>query len=281
MGDRKFDGIIFADTWQEFNTLRYTGRIIHILCGKGNMGFTFQDTRYNISSGDYVILPNGALASGFSASDGFQGILMSLSETFVTSIAIRSNYGIIGHLSLLRNPVMKLSGRDFRICRFALQYLRMRMEDEKHFFREELLGSLLTAHILDLYDIHARSSKELQVSERVTSLLRNFIGLLYNGEYVRNRDLEFYASRLCITPHYLSEICKKISGKPASYWIDRFTMQEITRLLRQKELSLSEIAERMNFSSVSYFSRYIRKRLGVCPGEYRNSLLINDKAGTC
>ena len=276
MGNTKFDGIIFADTWQEFNTLRYAGRVIHILCRKGNMGFAFQDTHYNISSGDYVILPNAAFASGFSASDDFQGIMMNLSETFVTSIAIRSNYGIIGHLSLLRNPVMKLSGRDFRICEAALQYLRMRMEDEGHFFREELLGSLLTAHILDLYDIHARSSKELQVSERITSLLRNFIELLYNGEYIRNRDLEFYASRLCITPHYLSEICKKVSGKPAFYWIDRFTMQEITRLLRQKELLLTEIAERMNFSSVSYFSRYIRKRLGVCPTEYRDNFLRNN-----
>ena len=278
MGNTKFDGIIFADTWQEFNTLRYAGRVIHILCRNGNMGFTFQNTHYNISSGDYVILPNAAFASGFSASDDFQGIMMNLSETFVTSIAIRSNYGIIGHLSLLRNPVMKLSGRDFRICEAALQYLRMRMEDEGHFFREELLGSLLTAHILDLYDIHARSRKELQVSERITSLLRNFIELLYNGEYIRNRDLEFYASRLCITPHYLSEICKKVSGKPASYWIDRFTMQEITRLLRQKELLLTEIAERMNFSSVSYFSRYIRKRLGVCPTEYRDNFLRNNNA---
>ena len=209
MGDTKFDGIIFADTWQEFSTLQYAGRVIHILCRRGNMGFTFQDTHYNISAGDYVILPNAAFASGFSASDDFQGILMNLSEAFVTSIAIRSNYGIIGHLSLLRNPVMKLSGRDFRICEAALQYLRVRMEDEKHLFREELLGSLLTAHILDLYDIHARNRKDLQVSERVTSLLRGFIELLYNGEYVRNRDLEFYASRLCITPHYLSEICKK------------------------------------------------------------------------
>ena len=278
MGNTKFDGIIFADTWQEFNTLRYAGRVIHILCRNGNMGFTFQNTHYNISSGDYVILPNAAFASGFSASDDFQGIMMNLSETFVTSIAIRSNYGIIGHLSLLRNPVMKLSGRDFRICEAALQYLRMRMEDEGHFFREELLGSLLTAHILDLYDIHARSRKELQVSERITSLLRNFIELLYNGEYIRNRDLEFYASRLCITPHYLSEICKKVSGKPAFYWIDRFTMQEITRLLRQKELLLTEIAERMNFSSVSYFSRYIRKRLGVCPTEYRDNFLRNNNA---
>ena len=273
MCDTKFDGIIFADTLQEFNTLRYAGRVIHILCRKGNMGFTFQDTHYNISSGDYVILPNAAFASGFSASDDFHGILMSLSETFVTSIAIRSNYGIIGHLSLLRNPVMKLSGRDFSICEPALQYLRVRMEDEKHLFREELLGSLLTAHILDLYDIHARSRKEPQVSERITSLLRNFMELLYNGEYIRNRDLEYYASRLCITPHYLSETCKRISGEPASYWIERFTMQEITRLLRQKELPLTEIAERMNFSSVSYFSRYIRKRLGVCPTEYRNNLL--------
>lgn len=269
MDTTKFDGIVFIDAWQEVNSLQYAGRVLHILCREGNLGFNFQDIHYNISAGDYVILPNVSLASGFWASDDFQGILMNLSEAFVTSIAIRSNYGIIGHLSLLRNPVMKLFGRDFRICETSLQYLRMRMEEEKHFFREELLGSLLTAHILDLYDIHARSHKDAPVSERITSLLRNFIELLYNGEYIRNRDLEFYASRLCITPHYLSEICKKISGQPASYWIERFTMQEITRLLRQKELSLTEIAERMNFSSVSYFSRYVQKRINLSPSEYR------------
>ena len=271
MNSTKFDGIVFANTWQDFNTLQYAGRVIHILCRKGNMGFSFQDTHYNISAGDYVILPNAALASYFSASDDFQGIMMNLSEAFVTSIAIRSNYGIVGHLSLLRNPVMKLSPHDFGICETALQYLRVRMEDDGHLFREELLGSLLTAHILDLYDIHARSRNDLQVSERITSLLQRFIELLYNGEYILNRDLEFYASHLCITPHYLSEICKRISGKPASYWIDRFTMQEITRLLRQKSLSLTEIAERMNFSSVSYFSRYVQKRLDMSPSEYRKN----------
>ena len=88
---------------------------------------------------------------------------------------------------------------------------------------------------------------------------------------MRNRDLDFYASRLCITPHYLSEICRKVSGRPATYWIDRFTIQEITRLLRQRELPLTTIAERMNFSSVSYFSRYVQKRIGVPPSEYRNN----------
>lgn len=264
-----FDGIIFADTWQEFEVLRYAGRIIHILCSRGNIGFTFQDTRYNIAAEDYAILPNATLVSDFFASDDFQGILMNISDAFVTSIAIRSNYGIIGHLSLLQNPVMRLSSHDFRICRDALQYLRMRMEGKGHLFREELLGSLLTAHILDLYDIHARSRNNTQVSERITNLLRKFIELLYNGEYTRNRNLDFYASRLCVTPHYLSEICRKVSGKPATYWIDRFTIQEIVRLLRQKELPLTVIAERMNFSSVSYFSRYVQKQTGMSPSEYR------------
>ena len=102
-----FDGIIFADTLQDFNALRHTGRVIHILCSGGNMGFTFQDTRYHIAAGDYVILPNATLGSDFSDSGDFQGIFMSLSDLFITSIAIRSNYGIIGHLSLLQNPVMK------------------------------------------------------------------------------------------------------------------------------------------------------------------------------
>lgn len=273
MANTDFDGIVFVDTWQEFNALRYAGRIVHILCCRGSMGFTFQETHYNVTAGDYVILPNAELGSDFSVSGDFWGILMNLSDAFVTSIAIRSNYGIIGHLSLLQNPVMKLSDRNYRTCEAAMQYLRMRMEEKDHLFREELLGSLLTAHILDLYDIHARSRNNVQVSERITVLLRKFIELLYNGEYIRNRDLDFYASRLCITPHYLSEICKKVSGKPATYWIDRFTIQEITRLLRQKELSLTTIAERMNFSSVSYFSRYVQKRIKVAPSEYRSNII--------
>ena len=100
-----FDGIIFADTLQDFNALRHTGRVIHILCSGGNMGFTFQDTRYHIAAGDYVILPNATLGSDFSDSGtsrhfyepfGFVYYLNSHSQqlrhhrTFVTFCRIRS-----------------------------------------------------------------------------------------------------------------------------------------------------------------------------------------------
>lgn len=264
-----FDGIIFANSLDDMDALRCANRVTHILCEQGSMGFGFQDTRYNVAAADYVILPNAALATGFTASPSFRGIAMSLSASFVASIAMRSNYGVVGHLSLMRNPVMKLSDHDFRVCKEAMENLRNRMTDTDHRFREELLGSLLTAHILDLYDIHTRQNPTVQVSERIATLLQRFIEMLYQGEYIKHRDLDYYASRLCITPHYLSEICRRVSGMPASYWIDRFTTQEIIRLLQQSELTLSGIADRMNFSSVSYFSRYVRSRLGMSPSELR------------
>ena len=264
--------LYFIDSIDNYGITEGADHVIHILCTAGCMSFSFQETHYNIAVGDYVILTDLSLASDFSRSEDFTGIVLCLSESFVSSMALRSNYGIIGHMSLLQNPVMKLSEQDFQKCRTDMLRLRERMEDSGHLFREEMIGHLLMAHILDLYDIHARQNIFRQVPERISFLLRRFIDLLYQGEYIRNRDLSYYASRLCITPHYLSEICKKASGKPATYWITRFTQQEIGRLLCRKELPLAEIASRMNFSSVSYLSRYVRKWAGVYPTEYRNNV---------
>ena len=268
-----WDKILFFKSISDYSFAQYADSVLHILCTGGNMSFSFQDVRYNVVPGDYVILTNPALASDFSESTDFNAIIMSLSETFITSMAIQSNYGIIGHMSLLQNPVMKLSPHDYRICLEDMWKLHERLNETQHLFREEMLGHLLLVHILDLYDIHAKSQAERNISERNGDLLRRFVELLYHKEYIQNRNLAHYASRLCITPHYLTEVCKKVSGKPATYWIDRFTTHEIARLLLQKEIPLKEIADRMNFSSLSYFSRYVQKQMGVSPSEYRNQAI--------
>ena len=101
-----------------------------------------------------------------------------------------------------------------------------------------------------------------------------FINLLKAGDYRNHREVSYYASRLCITPKYLTEVCKKASGFTANYWIDRFTISRITHLLSDKNLTLKEISDNMNFSSLSFFSRYVQRLLKVSPSEYRNGNLI-------
>ena len=73
--------------------------IMHIVLTQGSLSFLHQTTRYNAAPGDYIILPNAALAQDFVASGDFKALLFSLSPSIGNRLAIRSNYGIIGHLS--------------------------------------------------------------------------------------------------------------------------------------------------------------------------------------
>lgn len=87
--------------------------------------------------------------------------------------------------------------------------------------------------------------------------------------YRSHRDIAYYADKLCVTPKYLSETCKSISGSGAAYWINRYTSVEIARLLRDRSLTLTDIAYRFDFSSPAHLSRYIRQNLGISASEIR------------
>ena len=71
--------------------------------------------------------------------------------------------------------------------------IRERLAEDGHWFREEMMGYLLLAHILDLYDIHAKSRTGHNLSERNGDLLRRFIELLYHKEYIKDRSLRLQA----------------------------------------------------------------------------------------
>lgn len=266
------DLILFTDNITGYDFAAYPDNIVHILCLNGSMSFSTRRTRFNVAKGDYVILPTGIVAGNIIQSDDCALITMSFDGALASKCGIRNDYGIIGHLSLLQNPVLRLEYRDFRRCREDMLRIMERNGETSHLFYEETVTSVLTTHILDLYDIHARKNRDIMANSRPAVLMRKFIGMLVDGDYKTDRTLEYYSARLCITPHYLSEISQTLSRQSASYWIDRFLTNEISRLLVHKELSLADIAERLNFSSVSYLSRYVSKHLGVTPSQFRKTL---------
>lgn len=100
-------------------------------------------------------------------------------------------------------------------------------------------------------------------------IITRFMQMLERGDYVKNREAGYYADKLCVTPKYLSEICKSVSGKTANYWISRFTTIHIRRLLRERKMSFTQISDLFEFSSPSYFSRFVQKHLGVSPTNFR------------
>jgi AraC-like DNA-binding protein len=77
---------------------------------------------------------------------------------------------------------------------------------------------------------------------------------------------------------YLSGTIKRVTGHTVMSFIDRATIPMVKEYLDNDQLSLTQIADRMRFASLSYFSRYCKKHLGMTPSEYRRSKQPNVKS---
>lgn len=131
------------------------------------------------------------------------------------------------------------------------------------------VSSVAMAAILDFFDFHASLYGESDISTQNASIMNRFLKMLESGTYREHREVTYYADCLCVTSKYLSEVSKKVSGYAANYWINRYTILDITRLLRDKSLTFVQISDMFGFSSPAYFSRYVHQNLGVKPSDYR------------
>ena len=164
---------------------------------------------------------------------------------------------------------MHLTPEQQAVCRRDFALLEQRIRETGHRFYRETLINAMQAAILDFFDFHASIYGEIDVSTQNASIMDRFLKMLEAGTYREHREVSYYADCLCVTSKYLSEVSKKVSGYAANYWINRYTILDITRLLRDKSLTFVSISDMFGFSSPAYFSRYVQQNLGVKPSDYR------------
>lgn len=106
------------------------------------------------------------------------------------------------------------------------------------------------------------------------SVFNDFLKLIYR-QSIKRQKVAYYAEQLCVTPKYLSAVCKRVSGKSPIKWITESVMDDIYVLLKETDLSIKQISERLGFPNQSFFGQYFREQTGMTPGEYRKK----DKKG--
>lgn len=80
------------------------------------------------------------------------------------------------------------------------------------------------------------------------------------------------ARMVFLNPDYLSRLYKQTTGMNLYDYITGIKVDESRRLLRNTELKIHEVAEKVGFLSREYFSRFIRKHTGMTPQELRDKL---------
>jgi len=150
--------------------------------------------------------------------------------------------------------------------------LHDRMNDSHLQFYRELMGSLCLTMMYDIFEAHAQQEATDSHTDRTAYIVKQLMTLLSTGICRTERDVGYYAQRLNVSPKYLSSTIKRVTGHSVTTYIDRHTIPILKDYLNDERLSLTQIADLMNFTSLSYFSRYCTKHLGQSPSEYRQSL---------
>lgn len=254
-------GVVRLDSEEEY--------LAHLLCIGGVCRYRFNERDFELRPGDLSIVRKRKLIERVEPSDDFSCRIIYAKPGFIDLCTPQSNYGMKGTLALFLNPVMHLSPEQQIVCRRDFDLLEQRMRDTEHRFYRETLINAMQAAILDFFDFHARIYGESDISTQNASIMSRFLNMLESGTYREHREVSYYADCLCVTSKYLSEVSKKVSGFAANYWINRYTILDITRLLRDKSLTFVQISDIFGFSSPAYFSRYVQQNLGMKPSDYR------------
>ncbi len=261
--------VIIENSLDGIGSGRYEDYLAHALCLGGSCSFIFNGQRFELHENDLMIVRKGKLLDDVRPSDDFVVRTLYVTAPFIEICTPQTNYGVKGQLSLFLNPVMRLDGGQRFVCERDFRWIDYRLTQSNHTFYRELLMNAVQSAILDFFDFHSVINKESTVSTQNASLMSRFLNMLENGDYRHNREVTYYADALCVTPKYLSEVSKKVSGYAANYWINRYTSLDIARLLRDKTLTFVQISDMFRFSSPAYFSRYVQRNLGLNPTQYR------------
>ena len=243
--------------------------LCHAYCHEGTCSFKYINNVYKLSAGDCLILRRGDLVENFESSDDFKVSVIYVTPEFIEISTPQTNYGMKGSLALFNNPVMHLNPDQQKVCALDFDYIKRRLLLTSHHFHYDAMRNAIECMIIDFFDFHAELYGNEKITSQYAQLMQQFMTLLERGDYRENREIGYYADKLCVTPKYLSEVSKKLSGFGANYWINRYTALDISRQLRSTDKTLTELTDTYGFSSLSYFSRYVKKYLGFSPSDFR------------
>lgn len=103
---------------------------------------------------------------------------------------------------------------------------------------------------------------------RKYTITRQFKKLI-SDHFKSIKQIQQYARLLTITPLYLNEVVKDITGYPASFWIQQKIIWEAKRLLVYTTMKVKQIAFELGYDDPVYFSRFFKKATGITALEFR------------
>lgn len=244
-----------------------------VLFTKGGGYHTVDFEQFTVKPGQVYFMSPGQVHSWNFKGD-MDGYIINFSEEIISSFLADNDY--LQQFSFFRGiPADAV----INLPRAAVEDVKATMEKivrEAHQpaqASKEMIAALLTELFITIQR-NVSNGHNPAIAQPNLVILNNFRQLV-NTYYAEKRLPKEYAALLYITPNHLNALCKDLLGKPAGEVIRDRILLEVKRLLINADISMSEIAFRLNFSDNSHFTKFFKKYTNTTPEEFRKKALGN------
>ena len=255
------------------------GSLLIGICKEGCVEMQINTHHYHIEAESVVIILPGSIFS-FSTEfcpEKFIFQLICVSDTFIqTQLHMKLGVWEIGHY-FFTNPVFKIRETSTYKFKIYLELINNLSMDNPTIFKDEAIQNILAAALYEILEQTIAKSnsapfslKYKDINDKECIICRKFFDLLVKDEG-KHRTVNYFANQLCYSPKHLWTMVNTVTGSSPLKIINEHTAERIKYYLIYSDMELTDIANYFNFSNYSFFGKFIKKHLGVCPRKYRET----------
>lgn len=238
----------------------------------GTITVSFEQEKHKMLADTVFVVPEGIQFKVVSSSRNMRMEVLVFDEPLMNVVyALLGAEADFGSLEMafwsdktIDKPFNRMLAADYDLLRVAI-------EQPNLVARNKMITALLVHLLLTLYNASDRPENTTQNdnSKRSRQLLHHFFELVGENILSGQRNIPFYAERLCVSERYLFKVCKKETGKTPKDLINEFLVGQIKNALLTTEMTHQQIADQFNFPDQSAFGQFFKRREGMSPSEFR------------
>ncbi len=240
------------------------GRLLYVL--KGTARILINLIEYTVSMHTIVVLPPNSIVELMEVNDNYDFRGVAFTNDFLPTNEkenLTDSYQKQGFTLHLTEKEWRLEEAYFSILWAVVNEVP---------FRREVVQHTLTAMLFNLRYLQDKNyGNAPSGSLRNEELFRRFINLV-NENCKKERNVSFYADKLCLTPKYLGTIIRQITQQTVMDWIEQAVILEAKVLLKHSDLLIYQISDELNFPNPSFFSKFFKRLTGMTPLEYQKAV---------
>lgn len=245
-----------------------------VLCTRGRAQMDLNGKATVLTIGQMLVCPPNTSLTDFMLSPDFEFKAIFVSERMLQSF-LRERMRIwTENFYVQKKHIVTIDEEDKSLLSsfYDTLYIFLYGKKERR-VKSEVLRSFLRGTFLCLCEHLENMNADEDNQEKrqpTNNLFQQFLDLLGNTP-VKHRTVEWYASELCITPKYLSAVCKSCSGKTANEWIREHVLEDIRYCLKSTDLSIKQVSTKLGFPNTSFFGKYVKEHFGMTPFKLRQN----------